>query len=206
MCYFPTITTHRSCQWIFSVCSHRAADLFFQKSSSVCGVGFLPSSRASEESFFRTARIWWLHSITTDSKEWMMLLSTVSPLWSFTSEPFFNVDIGQMMHWHMFMSQVFVYLLSVSRAACSTLSEPAGRGSRVLPWTWPDTTNTLVLREWTWRLTSWDTTCGHSVWFLLLDSSGATTWRSVKIYFKMENWLLWSKLLVHTVVEEEGRS
>lgn len=77
----------------------------------------------------------------------------------------------------------FAYLLSVSRAACSTLSEPAGRGSRVLPCTWPDITNTLVLRECTWRLTSWDTTCGHSVWFLLLDSSGATTWRSADVSF-----------------------
>lgn len=164
----------RSCQWIFSVCINRGADLFFQKSSSVCGVGFLPSSRASEESFFRTARIWWLHSITADSKEWMILLSTISPLWGFTKKPFTS-DVGQLMHWHEPLCLVFVYLLSVSRAACSTLSEPAGRGSSVLPWTWPDTTNTLVLREWTWRKTSWHTTLGHSIWFLLLDSSGATT-------------------------------
>ncbi|TNN81595.1 hypothetical protein EYF80_008041 [Liparis tanakae] len=43
-------------------------------------------------------------------------------------------------------------------AACSSLSAPAGRGNSVLPWTWPDTTNTSVLREWTLRLTSSVTT------------------------------------------------
>lgn len=41
------------------------------------------------------------------------------------------------------------YLWSISRAACSILSHPAGGASRVLPWTCPDTTNTLVLRPWT---------------------------------------------------------
>lgn len=82
------------------------------------------------------------------------------------------------------LSWLFVYLLSVSRAARSTLSNPAGSGSKVLPWTWPDTTNTLLLREWTWCVMSSDTTCGHSVWFLLLESSGATTWESGRRVFQ----------------------
>lgn len=50
--------------------------------------------------------------------------------------------------------QLFAYRFSASSAGRSTLSAPAGRGSRVLPWTWPDTTNTLVLSEWTWCETS----------------------------------------------------
>lgn len=82
----------------------------------------------------------------------------------------------------------FVYLLSASREACSALSEPAGRGSRVLPWTRPDITNTLVLRAWTWRLISWDTTCGHSLWFWLLHRRGATTWRGR--WKRIKRWLL----------------
>lgn len=87
----------RGRQWTCSVCNNTGPDLLFQKSSSVCGVGLLPSSRASEESFFRTARIWWLHSITADSKEWMILPSTVFLLWKVKH---LNADVGQMIHWH----------------------------------------------------------------------------------------------------------
>ena len=103
-------------------------------------------------------------------------------------------------------SRLFAYLLPVSRAACSSLSEPVGRGSRVLPWTWPDTTNTLVLREWMWRLMSSDTTFGHSAWFLLLESNGATTWGSVSRYkfSTVEKWLRWSELLMHSMVDHSG--
>lgn len=91
MCYF-----HRSGQWILSICN-RCTDLFFQKSSSVWGMGLFPSSRASEESFLRTAWIWWLHSITADSKECMMPLSTTFPLLCCISKPFWNIQMGQLM-------------------------------------------------------------------------------------------------------------
>lgn len=145
--------------WCFS--DGRGSDLFFQNSSSVWGV-----STASQESLFRTAWIWWLHSITVDSKEWMMFLSTL--LGCFTDTLFYRS--GQMICWHAALGPIYL-----STSARLSLWGPAGRGSSVLPRARPDTTNTLVFRECMCFLMSWVTTCGHVAWFLLLERRGTTT-------------------------------
>lgn len=84
---------------------------------------------------------------------------------------------GQKMCWHAALC--LSYLLSVSTGARLSFWGPAGRGSSVLPRARPDTTNMLVLREWTCFLMSWVTTCGHVAWFLLLERRGTTTYSRV---------------------------
>lgn len=64
------------------MCGVWGAHLLLQKSNLACVVGVLAASSGSQESFFRTSPIWWLHSITADSREWMTPAST-SPLWNF---------------------------------------------------------------------------------------------------------------------------
>lgn len=160
------------------MCAVWGAHLFLQKSNLAWVVGFLGASSGSDASVFRTSLIWWLHSITADSREWRTPAST-SPLPSFHRKPFIKQRVQLWTRrWAASLHPAcFLYLCSCSREGCSALWRPAGRGSRVLPWTRPDITKTLVLRAWTWRLISWDTTWGHSLWFRLLHRRGATTWR-----------------------------
>ena len=51
----------------------------------------------------------------------------------------------------------------------------AGSGSSVFPFTWPERTYTSPFSMPTCCMTSCETTCGHLVWLVLLDSSGMRT-------------------------------
>lgn len=69
------------------MCAVWGAHLFFQKRNLAWEVGFPAAGSGSDESIFRISPIWWLHSITADSREWRTP-ATTSPLWSFHTQPF----------------------------------------------------------------------------------------------------------------------